>query len=198
MSIKIVSKGLDVSTAVRERIESRLGEIISKYPYHNNQQDNAAESYASLSKDGSGFSSLIDVHLPTGVNLQAQGRAQDAYGAVDECLTHFEKRMRRYNRRLKDHHANQKTRAYSMYVLENPVTEHEDDDQDVQSYSGKNDPIVIAETKTQIRTMSVSMASLELGISQANQIVFYNARHGKLNVVFKRTDGNIGWIDPEN
>ena len=187
MQIQIVSKGIDVSTALSERISSRLEDMMDKYIHRD------GEAHISISKDGSGFATNIALHLPSGAQMQANGSAHDAYAASDEALTHLEKRLRRYKRRLKDHQAEAKSEAMAMFILQNPVqAEQEDEDASIPA-----EPLVIAEKKTEIRTMTVSMASLELGLTDSSAVVFRNAAHGELNVVFKRADGNVGWIDPQ-
>lgn len=187
MQIQIVSKGIDVSAALSERISGRLEDMMDKYIHRD------GEAHVSISKDGSGFVTNIALHLPSGAQMQSNGSAHDAYAASDESLTHLEKRLRRYKRRLKDHQAEAKSEALAMFILQNPVEpEQEDEDTSIPA-----EPLVIAEKKTQIRTMTVSMASLELGLTDSSAVVFRNAAHGELNVVFKRSDGNVGWIDPQ-
>ncbi|NNC38499.1 MAG: ribosome-associated translation inhibitor RaiA [Acidimicrobiales bacterium] len=188
MQIQIVSKGIDVSPALSERISGRLEDMMDKYIHRD------GEAHVSIAKDGSGFMTNIALHLPSGAQMQANGSAQDAYSASDEALTHLEKRLRRYKRRLKDHQAEAKAEALAMYILQNPVEQVEDENEDATIPA---EPLVIAEKKTEIRTMTVSMASLELGLTDSSAVVFRNAAHGELNVVFKRADGNVGWIDPQ-
>ena len=189
MHIQIVSKGIDVSPALSERIKSRLEDMMDKYIHRD------GEMHVAISKEGAGFHTVISAHLPSGATMQSSGSAHDAYAASDEALEHLEKRLRRYKRRLKDHQAEQKAQArelqMAMYVLQNPVQEGDDDEQ------VPAEPLVIAEKKNKIKTMTVSMATLELGLTDSAAIIFNNAAHGGLNVVYKRVDGNIGWIDPE-
>ncbi|PHR61592.1 MAG: ribosomal subunit interface protein [Robiginitomaculum sp.] len=187
MQIQIVSKGIDVSPALSERISARLEDMMDKYIHRD------GEAQISIAKDGAGFQTVINMHLPSGTTMQARGAASDAYAASDEALEHLEKRLRRYKRRLKDHHQESKAEAMAMYILQNPVEEG-DDSEDAGLPA---EPIVIAEKTTEIGTMTVSMASLELGLTDSNVVVFKNAAHGGINVVFKRADGNIGWIDPQ-
>lgn len=187
MQIQIVSKGIDVSEALSDRIRGRLEDMMDKYIHR------AFEAHVSIAKDGPGFSTTIAAHLPSGALMQANGNAQDAYAASDEALVHLEKRLRRYKRRLKDHHADAKSEALAMYILQNPVR----DDVEDENAPVPAEPLVIAEKPTEIRTMTVSMASLELGLTDTSAVVFRNAAHGELNVVFKRADGNVGWIDPQ-
>ncbi|HHL43644.1 MAG TPA: ribosome-associated translation inhibitor RaiA [Hellea balneolensis] len=188
MQIQIVSKGIDVSPALSDRISGRLEDMMDKYIHRE------GEAHVAISKDGSGFQAVIHAHLPSGATMQASGTAQDAYAACDEALIHLEKRLRRYKNRLKDHQAENKAEAFAMYILENPVKFGDEDDENTPE---PKDPLVIAETTTEIRTMTVSMASLELGLTDSSAVMFRNAAHGGLNVVFKRADGNIGWIDPQ-
>jgi len=187
MQIQIFSKGIDVSTPLRNRITGRLEEMIDKYIHRE------GEAQVSVSKEGSGFKTVCSIHLPSGVTMEGQGVASDAYAASNEALEHIEKRLRRYKRRLKDHSKQAKAKNGTMFVLENPITDNSEDDME---YNGNTEPLVIAEKSSKIRTLTPGMAAFELGLADNGVVVFNNARHGGLNVVFKRSDGNIGWIDP--
>lgn len=186
MQIQIASKGIDVSPALRERITDRLEDMMDKYIHRD------GEAQVSVSREGTGFRTLCSVHLPSGASMEGKGQAHDGYASADEALEHVEKRLRRYSRRLKDHNADAKAAAFSMFILENPVGDEDNDD------AGKAEPIVIAEKPGQIKTMTPGMAALELGLADTGVVIFNNAKHGGLNVVFKRSDGNIGWIDPKS
>jgi ribosomal subunit interface protein len=187
MQIQIFSKGIDVSTPLRNRITGRLEEMIDKYIHRE------SEAQVSVSKEGSGFKTVCSIHLPSGATMEGQGVASDAYAASNEALEHIEKRLRRYKRRLKDHSKQAKAKNGTMFVLENPITDNSEDDME---YNGNTEPLVIAEKSSKIRTLTPGMAAFELGLADNGVVVFNNARHGGLNVVFKRSDGNIGWIDP--
>ena len=187
MQIQIVSKGIDVSPALRERISGKLDEMMDKYIHRE------GEAQVSVSKEGSGFKTVCSIHLPSGATMEGQGQGQDAYGASDESLEHVEKRLRRYKRRLKDHSQKAKAKNGALFILENPV--REDDAEDMES-AGKDEPMIISEKSSKIRTLTPGMAALELGLADTGVVVFNNAKHGGINVVFKRSDGNIGWIDP--
>lgn len=189
MQIQIVSKGIDVSPALRERISARIDEMMDKYIHRE------GDVQVSVSKEGSGFKTVCSIHLPSGATMEGQGQAPDAYGASDEALEHVEKRLRRYKRRLKDHSQQAKAKNAAMFILENPV--REDDAEDMES-TGKDEPMIISEKSSSIRTLTPGMAALELGLADTGVVVFNNAKHGGINVVFKRSDGNIGWIDPAN
>ena len=193
MQIQIVSKGIDVSPALRERISARLDEMMDKYIHRE------GEAQVSVSKEGAGFKTVCSIHLPSGATMEGQGSSKDAYGAADESLEHVEKRLRRYKRRLKDHSQKAKAKNAALYILQNPVTDADLDDTSETAEAPEIEaPMVIAEQSSQIRTLTPGMAALELGLADNGVVVFNNAKHGGVNVVFKRSDGNIGWIDPTN
>jgi len=150
----------------------------------------------SVSREGSGFRTICSVHLPSGASMEGQGEAQEAYAAADEAMVHIEKRLRRYKRRLKDHSQKAKAKNAAMFVVQNPVIEDIPEDAHVQNDIA-DEPMVIAETLGKVRTLTPGMAALELGLADSGVVVFHNAKHGGLNVVFKRPDGHIGWIDPQ-
>lgn len=187
MQIQIASKGIDVSPALQDRIKGRLEEMMDKYIHRE------GDAQVFISREGTGFRTSCSVHLPSGASMESQGNAHDGYAAADEALEHIEKRLRRYSRRLKDHNAAEKKNAFSMFILENPVSDDDDEKE-----PANHDPIVIAESDGNLKTMTPGMAALELGLADNGVVVFNNARHGRLNVVFKRSDGNIGWIDPKS
>jgi len=154
MQIQIFSKGIDVSTPLRNRITGRLEEMIDKYIHRE------GEAQVSVSKEGSGFKTVCSIHLPSGATMEGQGVASDAYAASNEALEHIEKRLRRYKRRLKDHSKQAKAKNGTMFVLENPITDNSEDDME---YNGNTEPLVIAEKSSKIRTLTPGMAAFELG-----------------------------------
>ncbi|MGJ3231602.1 MAG: ribosome hibernation-promoting factor, HPF/YfiA family [Oceanicaulis sp.] len=195
MQIQFVSKGIDVSPALRERIDQRISDAASKY------FNRPAEAFVTASKEGHGFKVDISVHLPSGAFLQAGGQGGDAYGAVEDASTHLEKRLRRYKRKLKDHHADNKpdlpAEMGSIVTLRSErrddLDAEEDDDGGAE---GGDEPVIIAEQVAELRTLTVSMAVLEMDLADAPFMMFKNARSGSLNVVYRRPDGHVGWIDP--
>ena len=156
------------------------------------------DAQVSISREGPGFRTVCSVHLPSGATMEAQGDAQEAYPATDEALEHMEKHLRRYKRRLKDHSQKAKAKEAAMFVVENPIAPEIDPDDESADSDVPDEPMVIAESTRQIRTLTPGMAALELGLADSGVVVFHNARHGGLNVVFKRQDGHIGWIDPKD
>jgi ribosomal subunit interface protein len=189
MQVQIVSKGIDVSKALEARVEDRLEEMMDKYIHRE------GDAQVSVSREGTGFKTIVSVHLPSGSSFEGEGRAQEAYAASDEALEHVEKRLRRYKRRLKDHSQKAKAKEAALFVLSNPVSETEAENED--DIPASDEPMVIAEKTGRIRTLTPGMAALEVGLADSGVVVFHNSRHGGLNVVFKRADGHIGWIDPK-
>ena len=138
----------------------------------------------------------MTAHLDSGVFLAAHDEAGDAYGAFDGALEKLEKRVRRYKRRLKNHHANGRDplpAENASYFLLAPLAEEDDSADDASEAAN---PVVIAESETRVREMTVSEAVMQLDLADAPVIVFKNAAHGRLAIVYRRRDGNIGWIDP--
>ncbi|MEO1038783.1 MAG: ribosome-associated translation inhibitor RaiA [Pseudomonadota bacterium] len=192
MQIQFVSKQLDMSPALRERIEAKVEDGVAKY------FNRPGEAYVVVTKEGFGFQVDCSLHLPSGAFLQATGKADDAYGAAEDAVGHLEKRLRRYKRRLKDHHADNKAELpaeqASIYVLRgNDARDDEDDD---GGALGGEDPVIIAETAGELRTMTVGMAVHEMDLIGAPFLVFRNVSSRGVNIVYRRPDGNVGWIDP--
>lgn len=188
MHIQFVSKGIDVSAALRERIDTRITEAASKY------FSRPAEAFVVASKEGFGFKVDISLHLPSGAFLQASGEGGDAHGAAEDAAIHLEKRLRRYKRRLKDHHADTKA-DLSVAVLRSEGRTDVDDEDDGGAEGGE-EPVIIAEQPAELKTATVSMAVLEMDLADAPFLMFKNAANGEVNIVYRRPDGHVGWIDP--
>ncbi len=200
MNIQIVNKGIDVSAALRERIEARLREGVQKY------FNRPSEAYVSISRDGSGFRVDCSLHLPSGAMLNTHGlSAGDAYAAADEATAKLEKRLRRYKSKLRDHHKTTKggypPENAELLILEAgrnaPVQDDDADDDDAAGESPVLDPVVIAEKVAELKTMSVAMAVLEMDLTDAPVLLFRNVAQGTLNAVYRRPDGHIGWLNPK-
>ena len=196
MQVQVTGKHVDVGEALRARVADELSNSIGKF------FDRGGGADVVVSREGHSFKVDCAVTLASGQQLTTHGLGGDAYMAVGAAVSKMEKRIRRYNRRLKDHHLQalakqQETAAY--FVLQPTDLEGEDEDEidGVDASEVFPEPMVIAETETPIRTMTVSMAVMQLDVTEAQAIVFRNAAHGGLSVVYRRADGNIGWIDPE-
>ncbi|MDB5426735.1 MAG: ribosomal subunit interface protein [Phenylobacterium sp.] len=194
MQVQVTGKHVDVGEALRMRVSDELSSSIGKYF---DRGGGVAEVV--ISRDGHSFRVDCDVTLASGQQLITHGLGGDAHVAFDAASAKMEKRIRRYKNRLKDHHPQAMARqaeTAAYYVLQAPADEEGEDifDGDAASFP---EPMVIAETETPITVMTVSMAVMELDLTESQTIVFRNAAHGGLSVVYRRPDGNIGWIDPE-
>ena len=192
MRIQVAGRQLDVGEALRTRIENELTSGVGKY------FNRATDAVVTVAKNGGGTVEVdCTVHLASGISLQAAGHGGDAHGAFDDALGKLEKRVRRYKRRLTNHHASNKSplpaEDAAAYVLA-PLQEDGETDTNPVEHAA---PLVIAETTVPVRTMTVSTAVLQLDLADAPALMFKNAAHGGLNVVYRRADGNVGWIDPE-
>ncbi|QDW35763.1 ribosome-associated translation inhibitor RaiA [Bradyrhizobium sp. KBS0727] len=194
MTLRISGKSISVGEALRSRVNERTDEVLRKY------FDGNYSGHITLSKDGFGFRTDCSLHLDSGITLEADSNATDAYASADQALLMIEKRLRRYKSRLKDRSA-RKTYAASAalaeigaptldapsYVIEAPT-----EDDEVTAYS----PVIIAEATTSLKRLSVSEAVMELDLTGAACIVFQHGSSGRVNIIYRRTDGNVGWVDP--
>ena len=194
MQIQFVSKGIDVSQALRSHVETRIGDATSKY------FKRPSEAFVTATREGHGFKAEIAVHLPSGAFLQASGDGGDAHAAVDDAATHLEKRLRRYKRKLKDHHTDNKAElpaeTGSIVVLKAPERADDNDDEGAEGSDQAPEPIIIAEQVAELPTMTVSMAVHAMDAANASFLMFKNAGSDAFNVVYRRPDGHVGWIDP--
>jgi len=187
MSFRVSGKNLDVGDALRERIGERIDDAVGKY------FDGGYSGHVTLARDGFGFRTECAVHLDSKITLHAEGMAPDAYASADQAALRIEKRLRRYHRRLKDHRPERPDDRPSIdaasYVIAAPEVE---DEAEIVGFT----PVVIAESTTKLRLLSVSDAVTELDMTGAPVLVFRHAAHGRINVVYRRVDGHFGWIDP--
>jgi ribosomal subunit interface protein len=194
LQVNVSGKHLDVGEALRSRVSDDLSTSISKY------FERGGDADVVIQKDGHGFRVDCSVTLASGRQLNSHGMGGDAYAAFDDALAKIDKRIRRYKRRLKDHSeaANAKElETAQLYVLRTPDEEDDAWDESAGHPAGAPSALVIAESAAEVRTMTVAMAVMELDLTDAQAIVFRNAAHGDLSVVYRRPDGNIGWVDPE-
>jgi ribosomal subunit interface protein len=186
MSFRVSGKNLDVGDALRERINDRIAETLGKY------FDGGYSGHVTLAKDGFGFRTECAIHLDSKITLHAEGIAPDAYASADQAAARIEKRLRRYHRRLKDHRAERNDEPSidaASYIIAAPEDEGETE-------SGAFTPVIIAESTTALKRLSVSDAVTELDMTGAPVVVFRHAEHGGINIVYRRADGHFGWIDP--
>jgi ribosomal subunit interface protein len=187
MHIKINGKQIDIGDALRTYVEERLGALVEKY------FDNAVDSTVTFSRDAHLYRCAAEVHLPTGIHAQATASADDIYASFDGCVERIEKQLRRYKRRLKDHHAQRGTPVEALQASAYVIQGGDHDEEPANL-----DPVIVAEMTMDIKTISVGEAVMQMELAHAPFLMFRNERHGGFNVVYRRDDGNIGWVDPEN
>jgi len=211
MPLRISGKNIDVGEALRTRISGRVTEATEKY------FDGGFSGHVTIGKDGYGFRTECVIHLDSGVVLEADAHAADAYASADQAAVRIEKRLRRYKRRLKEHpstHGNGQAppdlagdegarngarpdRAAAAVAAD---VKHTDVVHETMAHADGEapecNPVVIAEMTASIRRLSVSEAVMELDVTGAPVCVFRHAGHGRVNLVYRRADGHIGWIDP--
>jgi len=196
MTLRISGKSISIGEALRDRVSDRTEEVLRKY------FDGNYSGHITLSKDGFGFRTDCALHLDSGITLEADSNAVDAYASADQALLMMEKRLRRYKSRLKDRSARKAYAASAAlaqmdaptldapsYIIEAPASDGEDE---VDSYNA----VIIAEATTSLRRLSVSEAVMELDLTGAACMVFQHGSSGRVNIIYRRTDGNVGWIDP--
>ncbi|MFZ0423466.1 MAG: ribosome-associated translation inhibitor RaiA [Xanthobacteraceae bacterium] len=187
MSFRVSGKSIDIGDALRDRIHARIAGTVTKY------FDGGYSGHATVARDGFGFRTECAVHLDSKITLHADGHAADAYASADQAAMLIEKRLRRYHRRLKGHRPERnggwEAIDAASYVIAAP--EH-DNDADIDAFT----PVIIAESTTTLKQLSVSDAVTELDLTGAPVLVFRHAAHGGVNIVYRRADGHFGWIDP--
>ncbi len=198
MNVQVSGKHVNVGDALRQRITDSLMAGVGKY------FERGGEADVLVGRDGYGFCVDLLVRLASGQQLEARGAGGDAHAAFDAALAKLETRIRRYKRRLKNHHAQTGSRTAeaqlaSLIVLRGDEAGAFDEawDEEDEGRAGPPAAMIIAETQATLKTMPVAMAVMELDLADAPMVLFRNAAHGGLSVVYRRKDGNIGWIDPE-
>lgn len=187
MQVQIAGKQINLGESLRERIAAGLDAGVSKY------FDKGGEAAVVVSKPARVFEVDCSVHLPSGVTLQAHGEGDDAYAAFEVALEKMEKRVRRYHRRLKDHHRAKDVLPAEL-ISERVIRTTDEDAEGAEELGDA--PAIIAETGVKLKTMTVSMAVMQLELIDAPALMFRNASNRALNMVFRRADGNVGWVDP--
>lgn len=189
MQYQISGKQIDIGAALQTHVQTELGATLEKYA------GRPTDASVVFSKSGHEFVCESDVHLSTGLNVQATAHANEIYAAFDECCEKMDKQLRRYKRRLKDHHR-KRSQPVELSDAASYILASADDSDVVEE---QNDaPMIVAEMETKIQSLSVGEAVMQMELGNAPLLVFRNEKHGGVNVVHRRDDGNIGWIDPRN
>ncbi len=189
MRYQITGKQIDIGEALQTHVKAELSETVEKYAQR------PTDAIVTFSRNAHELVCEATIHLSTGLTAQAKGHATEIYAAFEGCREKMDKQLRRYKRRLRDHH-DRRARPVeygeaSAYILAASEEPGESEPEALQ-------PMVIAEMETKVPELSVGEAVMQMELGGQRLLVFRNEGHGGVNVIYRRDDGNIGWIDPRN
>jgi len=192
MDINVTGRKMKVGDALTNHVEDRLSTVADKYF---NRTIDATTTFA---KEGHIYRSHVSFHANQGVNLQSRGEADDPYAAFELAAEKVEKQLRRYKRRIKNHHRTSQ-RDVELEIANDYIIASEAEENNAAAESDSDDqPIIIAENRTSIPNVSVGDAVMLMDLADTNAFVFRNSKNDALEVVYRRKDGNIGWISPSS
>lgn len=199
MHVTVKGKQLDVGDALRAHVTETLNTQVGKY------FGNPLEATVVLSRDAHLYKADIQVHVGRGILVQANAEATEPYPAFEDAADKVAKRLRRHKRRLKDHHRNgpmppeEAPILARKYILEGPAADGADLEADgsMQDDDDGHAPVVVAEMESRIDMLTVSEAVMRMDLADIPALMFRNRAHGGLNMVYRRPDGNVGWVDPQ-
>jgi ribosomal subunit interface protein len=186
MQIKITGKNFDIGDALRDYVGDRLRNLQQKY------FEGSVHAHVTFEKQRSEFHTDCTLHLATGLVLQAHASAAEAHPSFDGAAQHLEKQLKRYKQRLKDHHRTRREPVRRSEAASYVISAAEEQAQEPADLN----PVVVAESVASVPELTVGEAVMQLEISSVSFVLFRNSGHGALNVVYRRRDGNIGWLDP--
>ncbi len=188
MSVRVSGKHMEIGETFRLRIEDEIGQAVTKY------FDGGYSGQVTVEKSGSRFSADCKIHLDSGAALQANGQANDPQAAFGAAAERIAKRIRRYKRKLKDHHNGNGHAGFAEVTYTVMDSVPDEDDELPEDYA----PTIVAESSKQLKTMSVATAVMALDMTDEPVFMFRSPGNEHLNIVYRRNDGNIGWIDAAN
>ncbi len=187
MRYQISGKQIDIGEALQTHVKTELNDVAQKYA------ERPTDANIIFSRSASEYVCEATIHLSTGLTATAKAHAHEIYAAFESCAEKMEKQLRRYKRRLKDHHR-ERSEPVELYGASSYILASEEQAEDSEPDSLQ--PIIVAEMETQIPSLSVGEAVMQMELAGAPVLVFRNEGKEGLNVVYRRDDGNIGWIDP--
>jgi ribosomal subunit interface protein len=187
MRYQISGKQIDIGEALQTHVKDEMGIVMAKY------SQRPTDATVVFSKSAHEFVCEATVHLSSGLTAAAKAHATEIYAAFDACNEKMDKQLRRYKRRLKDHHR-EWTEPVEIMEASSYILAAEGNDED--SEPATLQPMIIAEMETKIPSLSVGEAVMQMELAGAPVLVFRNEGKEGVNVVYRREDGNIGWIDP--
>ena len=187
MRYRISGKQIDIGAALQTHVQNELGEIVGKYAQR------PTDANVIFSRSAHEYVCEVIIHLSTGLNATAKAHATEIYASFEACCEKMEKQLRRYKRRLKDHHKD-RSEPVELFGASSYILASEEQAEDAEPDTLQ--PIIVAEMETKIPSLSVGEAVMQMELAGAPVLVFRNEGKDGLNVVYRREDGNIGWIDP--
>jgi ribosomal subunit interface protein len=188
MRYQISGKQIDVGEALQTHVKAELGEVVEKYAQR------PTECVVVFSRVAHEYVCEAVIHLSTGLTAQAKGHATEIYAAFESSREKMDKQLRRYKRRIRNHHTNRSAPVEFGGAASYILASEDADDAEPDTLT----PVVIAEMETKIPSITVGEAVMQMELAGQRMLVFRNEGHGGVNVVYRRDDGNIGWIDPRN
>jgi ribosomal subunit interface protein len=188
MQVKVTGKNLDIGEALRKHVEERLQQFRQKY------FEGTVHGQVTVAKQRSAFDCDCSLHLATGLVIQARGSASEALASFEGAAQHLERQLKKYKQRLKQHHRDRRDPVTNEAASDYTIAPSADEDD-----AGSHDlnPVIIAEQETSVPELSVGEAVMALEISSVPFVLFRNSKGGRTSVVYRRTDGNIGWVEPK-
>ena len=186
MRYQISGKQIDIGEALQIHVKDELSGIVDKYA------ERPTDAVVVFSRNAHEYVCEATVHLSTGMNATAKAHATEIYAAFDACGDKMEKQLRRYKRRLKDHHKDRENPIELMSAPSYILAASDSAEEEPESLQ----PLIVAEMETKIPSLSVGEAVMQMELAGAPVLVFHNEKHGGVNVVYRRDDGNVGWVDP--
>ena len=187
MTLRVSGKNLDIGEALRQHVLEKVEATVARY------FNGSVGGHVVVTREGSGFRSDCTLRLSSGISLHAEGRAHEPYLCFEQAADKIERRLRRYKTRLKGHSlaatASERGKV-ANYLIEQPGEEDEEP-------AGGFNPVVVAEGTEELKSLSVASAVAELDLTGVPVVVFQHAGSGRVNVVYRRRDGAIGWLDPQ-
>lgn len=192
MTLQVTGKHISVGDSFKAYVGDKIDAAVEKYVGRH------LAAHVRVEKERGRFLTSCSVRLGSGLVLETTGDGPDAYASADNALDHLEKRLRRYKRRLKSrHHAsNGQVASPEVEVLDSVIAPSDETESNAMGSDDGDHPIVVAETGRVMRVIPVNEAVMQLDLTDEAFLVFRNAASGEINVVYRRKDGNIGWIDP--
>jgi ribosomal subunit interface protein len=187
MTLRVSGKNLDIGEALRQHVLEKVEATVTRY------FSGSVGGHVVMTREGSGYRSDCTLRLSSGISLHAEGRAHEPYLCFEQAADKIERRLRRYKTRIKGHVGPSAANARGKvenYLIEQPGDEEEEP-------AGGFNPVVVAEGTEDLKPLSVASAVAELDLTGAPVIVFQHAGSGRVNVVYRRRDGAIGWLDPQ-